>query len=51
MRVPLSAFPITYKYAVREGDGSLSLEHGENRMVAIPRSESTCSPHEGACFV
>lgn len=39
VQVPLSAFPVTYKYAVREADGSLSLEHGENRMVTIPHSE------------
>jgi hypothetical protein len=40
--VPLSAFPITYKYGVREVDSSLTLEHGENRMVAIPPSQ--CAP-------
>lgn len=42
VQVPLNAFPITYKYAVREEDGSLTLEHGENRMVTISQNEVQC---------
>lgn len=36
MRLPLSSLPCTYKYGVRRADGSLALEAGENRMVALP---------------
>ena len=36
VRLPLSSLPCTYKYGIRRGDGSLELEAGENRMVALP---------------
>ena len=37
VRLPLSSLPCTYKYGIRRADGSLALEAGENRMVALVR--------------
>ena len=36
VQLPASALPCTYKYGVQQVDGTLQLEHGENRMVALP---------------
>lgn len=40
VRLPLSSLPCTYKYGIRRADGSLALEAGENRMVALPVSRA-----------
>ena len=37
--VPLGAFPLSYKYAVRGAGGGLQMEHGENRTVSLPEGE------------
>lgn len=39
--VPLQAFPITYKYAIRSNNKqrNLTLERGENHMVVLPKGE------------
>jgi hypothetical protein len=38
--VPLQAFPITYKYAIRSNkQRNLTLERGENHMVVLPKGE------------
>ena len=43
--VPLSAFPVTYKYAVGDRSGeSLLIEHGESRIVALPMTETSRAP-------
>ena len=39
VRLPLSGLPCTYKYGIRHADGSLQLESGENRMVALPAND------------
>jgi hypothetical protein len=37
---PLGAFPVSYKYALRDSDGVLHMEHGENRTVSLPEGTS-----------
>lgn len=36
VRAPLGAFPVSYKYALRDSDGVLTMEHGENRTASLP---------------
>jgi 4-alpha-glucanotransferase len=50
--VPLAAFPVTYKYAVRGAVDVLSLEHGESRVAALPagapeRAPALLARHDG----
>ncbi len=50
VRLPLSSLPCTYKYGIRRSDGSLELEAGENRMVALPvRAWRLLSPCLHSC--
>ena len=35
LRVPVKAFPVTYKYAIRNSRGEVELENGDNRAAAI----------------
>lgn len=44
VRLPLSSLPCTYKYGIRRADGSLQLEAGENRMVALPANDGARCP-------
>ncbi|PSC73748.1 4-alpha-glucanotransferase DPE2 [Micractinium conductrix] len=44
VRLPLSSLPCTYKYGIRRADGSLHLEAGENRMVALPANDGARPP-------
>lgn len=39
--MPLGAFPLSYKYAVRAvgGGGGLQMEHGENRTVSLSEGQ------------
>jgi hypothetical protein len=50
VRLPLSSLPCTYKYGIRRTDGSLHLEAGENRMVALPANDGTHPPAVVARF-
>ena len=36
VQLPANSLPCTYKYGIKRRDSSLLLEHGENRMVALP---------------
>jgi 4-alpha-glucanotransferase len=44
VRLPISSLPCTYKYGIRRTDGSLHLEAGENRMVALPTNDGVRPP-------
>ena len=44
VRLPVSSLPCTYKYGIRRADGSLHLEAGENRMVALPTNDGVRPP-------
>jgi 4-alpha-glucanotransferase len=41
VRLPVGSLPCTYKYGIRRADGSLHLEAGENRMVALPATDGS----------
>ena len=41
---PLGAFPVSYKYALRDSDGVLHMEHGENRTVSLPEGTPREAP-------
>ena len=45
VRAPLGAFPVSYKYALRDSDGVLTMEHGENRTAFLPEG----APQPGDC--
>lgn len=44
LSIPLKDFPVTYKFAVRDARGALTLEHGESRILALPASDSARAP-------
>ena len=39
LKVPVTAFPVTYKYAIRNSRGEVELESGDNRAAAIDLGE------------
>ena len=47
VRAPLGAFPVSYKYALRDSDGVLTMEHGENRTASLPEG---ALPSGKLCF-
>jgi hypothetical protein len=48
VKAPLSAFPVTYKYVIRDAKGVAVLEHGENRIVALQLGGFPWCPSEAS---